>query len=369
MRILFTRFPLESAFGGAEVQLLSLMRGLHDKDHDVEFLGSCPVLLAEVPKLGIPAHRLDIGPPPVTKLGAITFAWRRRRMKREILKRLTNDHFPPDAVVMASLTEKILLSQWLFEREINVFWIEHDRVGTWLKRNPWLPQLRRAAQYATIVCVSELSRGIFIGLGFDPRKIIVIPNGIDTQKFAMPEVQRSASTSGIHIGCIARLSEEKGVDLLLHAIADMPEITLSLVGTGRDEGLIRTIITENEHREGVSRVSLSRSVDVREFFASIDALVLPSRDNDPFGLVVAEAMSAGVPVLVTEACGIAAYLQDNVDALVVPADDALALADGIAHLLSPETRKRLSTEGAKTAREKFSSQRMIDEYEKVINPR
>ncbi len=365
MRILFTRFPLESAFGGAEVQLLSVMRGLKERGHVVEFLGSCPVLLEEAPKLGIPVYRLDVGPPPVTKLGAVTFAWRRKRMQREMLKALA-DHFPPDLVFMVSLTEKILLSQWLFEREIKVFWIEHDRIGTWLKRNPWLSALKRAAAFAKIITVSELSRKIFIDLGFPSERIVAIPNGIDLQRF--PVHPRSA-TAGLHLGCIARMSQEKGVDVLLQAAADIPEVTLALVGTGRDEGLIRTLIAGQEQREGVSRVSLARSVDLGEFYSSIDALVLPSRDNDPFGLVVAEAMAAGVPVIVTDQCGIASYLRDGIDALVVPADDANALAAGIRRLLDPKLREQLSAEGAKTAREKFSAQRMVDEYEKVINPR
>jgi len=53
MNILFTRFSLESAYGGAEVQTLSLMKGLKEKGHEMIFLGSCPVLLEQTEKLKI----------------------------------------------------------------------------------------------------------------------------------------------------------------------------------------------------------------------------------------------------------------------------------------------------------------------------
>src|SRR3989344_7616499 len=87
MRILFTRFPLESHFGGAEVQTLSLMKGLMEKGHEVSFLGSCATLLRAVSdqRLAISTKRVHIGPPPVTKWHSISFLWRMRRMKRKLI--------------------------------------------------------------------------------------------------------------------------------------------------------------------------------------------------------------------------------------------------------------------------------------------
>ncbi len=170
----------------------------------------------------------------------------------------------------------------------------------------------------------------------------------------------------MYLGCIARLSEEKGVDLLIRSIADMPEITLSIVGQGRDEGCIRTMIAKREKREGLERIFLSPSADLQEFYASIDALVLPSRDNDPFGLVAAEAMTLGIPVIATDACGIAEYLKNGEDAVIVKANDEKAMTDAIAVLKDAQTRQRIGQAGMKTAREKFSLERMIGRYESLI---
>ncbi len=85
MRILFTRFPLESIYGGAEMQTLSLMKGLRERGHEVAFLGSCQVLLEKAISYQLSAIRLDIGSPPVTKWGAVSFLWRHNRMRKKLL--------------------------------------------------------------------------------------------------------------------------------------------------------------------------------------------------------------------------------------------------------------------------------------------
>jgi glycosyltransferase involved in cell wall biosynthesis len=106
--------------------------------------------------------------------------------------------------------------------------------------------------------------------------------------------------------------------------------------------------------------------DLGEFYRSIDVLVLPSRENDPFGLVAAEAMSIGVPVIVTDQCGIAGYLRDGLDAVIVKANDEEALRAGIIKMLDADLRAKIAEHGKQTAQEKFSVERMIEAYEKVI---
>ena len=82
VRILFTRFPFESAYGGAEVQTISLMKGLKAHGHEVSFVGSCPALIDLCNKEGISSKEIKIGPPPVSKWTAISFIWRKKKMKK-----------------------------------------------------------------------------------------------------------------------------------------------------------------------------------------------------------------------------------------------------------------------------------------------
>ena len=135
MKILFTRFPLESSRGGAENQTLWLMKGLIQRGHAVAFLGSCPALLAMCKEEGIPNTELNIGPPPVTKWSAISFFWRKKRMQQRLQEALSKFE-NVDAICMLSLSEKLLLTETANEKGIKVLWIEHDTIGRWLTKNP-----------------------------------------------------------------------------------------------------------------------------------------------------------------------------------------------------------------------------------------
>jgi len=361
MKILFTRFPLESAYGGAEVQTLTLMQGLIDRGHSVAFAGSCPVLLDECKKRGIPSVEWHIGPPPVTKWGAISFAWRQAGMKKKLAALLDQFH-DLDAIAMLSLSEKLLLTEVVADKDIKAVWIEHDTVGAWLERNPWLGMLLDQATRATMVTVSELSRKIYLRLGWPEERTVAIPNGVTGD---VAQKTQDVLHEGLHLLCVARLSPEKGVDVLLHAIEQDRNVTLDIVGEGRERAALEGLANGHGLKGRVR--FLGRRNDVGSMYASYDALVLPSRDHDPFGLVAAEAMTAGVPAIMTDACGIADYLTNGKDALVARAGDENGLRRAIGVLDDMGARERIAAEGKKTAESRFTATRMIDEYEKLFN--
>lgn len=404
MHILFTRFPLESALGGAEIQTLSLMEGLMERGHTIEFAGSCPTLLAECKKRNIQTTELHIGKPPVTKWGAVSFVWNKQSMQRKL--RLLLENFGKDtshesrlrllatsptrsfwraggrarvtssrnlrshdsqlnAIVMLSLSEKLLLTPIAVDAEIPVFWVEHDRIGRWLTMNPWLPLLRKQSTKAMTIVVSELSKKLYLKMGWEEENVVAIANGIASppNPLSFPPTCFPGEGELLRLGCIARLSHEKGVDVLIQAMADLPQnIQLEIIGTGREASSLKQLA----HRLKVdNRITFtSREKNIADAYARWDALVLPSRDHDPFGMVAAEAMLAGLPVIVTNQCGIADYLEDGKDAMIVEADSSTALAAGIEKIgvMSHELREN----GQKTAKEKFSVKTMVKRYEDVF---
>ncbi|MDD4628009.1 MAG: glycosyltransferase family 4 protein [Candidatus Peribacteraceae bacterium] len=369
MKILFTRFPLESRYGGAEVQTLSLMQGLLKRRHAVAFLGSCPTLLHICWDNGIPAAELFIGAPPVSKYHALSFVWRKKKMQQKLETALDELH-DIDAIVMLSLSEKILLTPLALKRGIRVIWLEHDGIGRWLTKNPWLPQLKEMAKSVTTVVVSDLSRDLYIDLGWPADRVESIPNGIDLERLqeSLPtdEVHDLTERSGdtLHVGCIARLTKDKGIDLLIEAVIDLPQVTLTVVGSGREENFLRKLVEGNGLTD---RVRIIPSVSsIGPFYRSLDAFILPSRTHDPFGLAAAEAMTLGIPTIMTDICGIARFLEAGKDAIVVRPDSSGALHEALRALLQRDKRAAIAHSGKCTAREKFSLEKMVDAYEEIL---
>jgi len=366
VKILFTRFPLESAHSGAEAQSIALMKGLKEHGHAVAFLGSCPTLLVLCQQHNIACASLDIGPPPVSKKTLLTFPLRKYKMQKDLTGAL--DQFCSHglgALFMLSLSEKLLLTKPAVDAGIRVFWVEHDSIGPWLTKNPYLPQLRRLSKLVTTIAVSDLSRKLYVDLGWDPQKVVGIPNGIDPNRFVTDAAQTRTPSEKLQVGCLARLADEKGLDVLIGAVRDLPDVELKIVGLGREQKNLEKLIA----KEGLqNRVTIApRVADVGAFYRSLNVHVLPSKRHDPFGLVAAEAMLAGTPVIVTDACGIADFLTHKKDAYIVPANSEEALTKAISELSSnPELRKEIGAAGQRKAQSDFTVQGMIDRYEVLL---
>lgn len=360
VKILLTRFPLESRLGGAERQTVSLMEGLMAQGHAVAFAGSCPTLLSLCRERHIPAVEWHIGKPPVTPWLAVSFLWRRMFMRRKLAK-LLQQFRDVDALCMLSLSEKLLLTESAARQGKKVLWIEHDRIGKWLRKNPWLGTLRRQSRSARIVTVSDMSKGLMEDIGFDGGRITAIPNGVDASRFA--DGQRTPH-EGVHIGCVARLTRDKGVDVLLAAMRDTPHIRLTIVGDGPEKPAL--LWYAREYFAAGQVLFVKQHENLNAFYRSIDVLVLPSRDNDPFGMAAAEAMFCGTPVIVTDQCGIAGYLENGEDSLMVPANDAPALASALRRMTDQSTHNAIGEHGKKTAAERFSLAAMVAGYAALL---
>lgn len=365
MRILFTRFPLESAKrGGAENQTISLIQGLIKRGHEVSFLGSCTALLEALQEIDVPVVPLDIGEPPVSKKHVLTFFFRKKRMRSKMKNYLKSLQEKPDVICMLSLSEKILLTPWALKKGMRVVWIEHDPVGSWLTLNPWRLQLMRLSKRVQTITVSDFSKRRYVSLGFPVQNIKAIPNGVPEPKQTFTPSSALNTKNTFYIGCIARLAEEKGVDVLMRSVADLPNVHLHILGKGPEERELHDLAQSLQlHR----RVKMTDWIDdIEEFFASIHMLALPSRTIDPFGLAAAEAMIRGIPVIVTDRCGISDYLTHKKDAFIVPAGNTSELRHAIWALSDPHIRANMGREGKKTAESAFSLERMIERYEEIL---
>jgi|Deesub1362A_J573_1020465.scaffolds.fasta_scaffold00162_22 glycosyltransferase involved in cell wall biosynthesis len=205
---------------------------------------------------------------------------------------------------------------------------------------------------------------------FPLERIHCIPNGIDPPTSRHPSITRD--TVGVAkdmplIGTVARLHEQKGVDILIDAahiiLKKGIRMGVLIVGDGplKDELILRA--GQKELGNNVRFVGFQR--DVYGYLSLLDVFVLPSR-WEGFGLSIIEAMATGLPVVATRVGGIPEVVEDGRTGFLVEKDDAHALADRIIYLLrNPLARREMGHRGLERYHSTFSATTMSRRYQEV----
>ncbi len=169
----------------------------------------------------------------------------------------------------------------------------------------------------------------------------VVHNGIDPTRFAatsQPELLKKSTPVLLFVG---PLLQRKGLSYLLHALPRLleayPTLTLKLVGKGPEEANLRQL---------AEKLSLSRAVEflgfvsderLRDLYRQATLFVLPSL-HEGFGIVLAEAMAAGVPIVSTTSSAIPEVVGDA--GTLVPPGDVNSLQDAMINLLEDEQQQQ-----------------------------
>ncbi|PRY49990.1 glycosyltransferase involved in cell wall biosynthesis [Geodermatophilus tzadiensis] len=181
---------------------------------------------------------------------------------------------------------------------------------------------------AAVVSPSTEGRDQLVGeLGVDPVRAHVVPNGADLP----PDPAGPAGGAVPRIGAFGRLTAQKGFDVLLEALRrlDVP-FEAVIGGAGRDEEALRAAAA------GLPVTFPGWVEDARAFLAGLDLFVVSSRvEAGP--LVLVEAMAEGLPCVSTDVGEVRRVAGEDV--VVVPVDDATALARAIGELLADPARR------------------------------
>lgn len=378
LSILITRFPFESVLSGEEWHTITLAEKLRERGHKVAFMGSCNVLLEELAKRDFSVTRQPGGPVPVSgsmlarflllwPILAVSWGWALRKLKKQ--QQLTT-------VYMHSLSEKLLLTPTARLLGLRVIWVEHQRWGRWMLQNPLRHVYKLWAKKVDIIGVSPLYKEGFQALHIPEERTHIITNGIDLS-FFRPDVEPlPLGNNALHIGTIARLSVDKGVDLLLEAFGGFCQKTgrhdvhLHIVGEGplreQLEDAIKNLPCGQNVHMYVPYRSITRA-DAPRFMKALDVFVLASALPDPFGLVAAESMAVSTATLVTDVCGIRYQLHNKIDSMLISAGDVSALETALTRLIQDEEfRHSIAKAGRTTAEKEFSLETMVDAYVKLF---
>ena len=202
-------------------------------------------------------------------------------------------------------------------------------------------------------------------------KVRVVPMGVNTDMFAPPDTPRPDSPRPFTWFCCARLNRVKGHDTLIHAATilrrDRPDLAFRIRIAGEDEkggsGYHRDLDRMIADEDAGDLVNLLGSVtqgDVRGELRSADGFVLASR-HEPLGVAYMEAMSCELPVVGTDAGGVAELITQGADGMLVAPDDPQALAGAMAQVMDdPALRRRMGQAARQRIVDGFSSRRSAD---------
>jgi glycosyltransferase involved in cell wall biosynthesis len=229
------------------------------------------------------------------------------------------------------------------------------------------PVLNRVAARAADAVIA-VSRSAASGLPKSARPAIV-PNAVDPAAF---DTVDAASSDRFHVACAARLTLEKGVDVLVRAAAlvrrDVADLrVLVLGGTQAGHEAYWAELLHITAELGLSEVVCFAGFVERPFeaWAGARVYVQPSR-QEGFGLAVAEAMAGGLPIVASAVGGLAEVLDDGRAGVLVRPDDPQALAEAITTLLNDPLRaEQLASAGRARAVTEYTVDRMVDGVEAV----
>jgi glycosyltransferase involved in cell wall biosynthesis len=198
-------------------------------------------------------------------------------------------------------------------------------------------------------------------------KFNVVPNVVDTTLFH-PERNGSKRVQENRILFVGSLSPMKGMPFLLQALAHLQtkrqNWQLDIVGDGSARGEYERMVMKLGLTAKVIFHGLRSKPEVAEFMRKADLLVLPSL-VETFGVVAAEALAVGIPVLATRCGGPEEFVTDEVG-LLIPPGNTEALLNGLDYMLN-HFEKFKSDQISSYAAERFSLQRVGEKLNKIYS--
>lgn len=208
-------------------------------------------------------------------------------------------------------------------------------------------------------------------------RIETLYNRIDVAALRAQQVDRLAARQQLRlpedawiVGNVGRLHPDKDQATLLRgfaaALPKLPEnARLAILGSGRLEDELKDLARELGIAQQV--LFLGQVPEARRYFKAFDIFALSS-DHEPFGMVLLEAMAAGVPLIAT-ACGGAREVVEGLG-ILFPLGDDMALAEGLGHLSALDARQRRACVAAMDARlqEHFSDEAVRRQFWKLALP-
>ena len=226
----------------------------------------------------------------------------------------------------------------------------YARIIRWNARLSFLPEL--------VIANSQAGMNFHLESGFRPRRKMVIPNGIETDKFCPDDSRRSfmrqklgLSSTDVVVICVARVDPMKDYHTLLTAMRTLPDIKGLIVGMGTDQLELPKNVT-----------ALGLCHDVCGLHSAADIIVSSSAFGEGFSNALSEGMSSGLAPVATDV-GDSAYIIGDTGLVISPGDPvALAAAIDAIASLSKNTIKQRGLKARQRIIDNFSLEKVIQRF-------
>ncbi len=205
------------------------------------------------------------------------------------------------------------------------------------------------------LCPSEYIKNQLVLGGFKEEKLRVNKYGIDVNQI---EPNYTHQNYALFVG---RLSEEKGIETIVNAARLLPDIQFKIVGRGDD--------MERLHRLGdkipnLEFLGFRVGDELKELYRNATVVLLPSRVNEVFPLILLEAMAAGKPVIASNVGGVPEIVEDRINGMLVHPSDVNAWTEAIMRVFyDNDLQQTLSRNARHTVEKNF---KIEDHYKRTM---
>ncbi|MGC2224049.1 MAG: glycosyltransferase family 4 protein [Methylocella sp.] len=217
----------------------------------------------------------------------------------------------------------------------------------------------RYQRHLTLIALTEFARAQMSRDGYDPSRIVVKGN-------SAPDVGLGHRCRDRRIVFVGRLTKEKGADFLLR-VAHRIDAEFEIIGDGPERERLCATAPPN-----VSIRGWLEHDSVIERIKGATAVAMPSRWYEGFPMVLAETLSAGVPVLASRLGALAEIIEDGRSGMTLPVDDETSWSAALRRILDDCAWSAQLREGARRTydekyNERVNGEKLIGIYEKAID--
>jgi len=202
------------------------------------------------------------------------------------------------------------------------------------------------------------------------KKVMVVPNGVDTHIFRPQDKNQMRKKLGYRIDekivvSSSRLTPKNGLDYLIKAVGRVPRLKLIIIGDGEQKKSLQSLISSLNLDDRVFLLGYLEHSRLPEYLNMADIFCRPSI-NEGFGISFIESMACKVPTIGTSVGGITDIITDGNNGLLVPPEDTEALTRALKRAIQDKHLSRsLAENGLKTVKERFTWEVVLRQMDNV----